>query len=221
MARKGKITLKEVKETVKTKKETASGKVDDIQEVKKSADTLSFAELKILVQKKELFLSDLKIKTYLPLLDKSVAIKRVCESCIVYDEQGIAYVDSIQKKISTMLTVLLNYCSLSADGVVEETIDVLDTLLESGYYRQIEETIGNDLHDFYYMIEAELANMLERNNSVEGILAKGINALVQKMPNTKEVQKIVKSGFKELKNFDPEKLTMMQNMLKTIQPENK
>lgn len=210
------------KKKVVSPEEVKDEKIKEKKSNTKQNGKITFYELITKIKKNNLVIDDLKIKRYLPLLDKSIVVKQICDSAVYYDQNGLAYIDMVQKKISICMTVLLNYCNISIGNLeVDKTIDVIDVLLESKFYNKIEEAIGDDLSEFHYMIDVELSNIIDRNNSIQAILAKGINTLIQKMPDEKGLTKIIKLISKEFKNFEPEKLTMMQDMLKITQSENK
>ncbi len=179
-----------------------------------------FSELQSKLQNDNdaLWIGELNIKKYLPLLHKKVLVNQICDDVIFYDENGMAYVDYIQKQISTYLVVLLNYCDLQMDeGMpVENIISILDSLIELGWYKRIEQIIGDDVYEFYCIIDEEIESIKERSNTVEAIIARGVNTLINKLPDDKQIKSIIKVVSKELNKFDPEKLTQIKEMMKVV-----
>jgi hypothetical protein len=185
-----------------------------------------FSELKINIDNKTFNISDLNIKTYIPIFEKKIMIDKICEDIISY-ENGIAYVDNIQKKVSISLSVLLNYCDLDIDVEKSDILDMLDLLFEKGIYKDIEEQIGEDLNEFYLGIEAEIENIKIRNNSMEAIFAKGVNdlttivyGLIDRIPDEKTVQKFIKSNVKLLPKIinevKPENLEVIKSIIGNV-----
>lgn len=176
-------------------------------------------ELKTKIEDGSFKLEELSIKSYLPLIHKSVLCEQVCEDVISYDENGLAFLDPVQQKISITLATLLNYCDLETGELsTGEIIDVIDFLFEKKVYEKIEKAIGDDGGDLYWMIEEAISSVLERSNSIYALLAKGINALVAKMPDEKGIAKIIRLASKELRNLDPDKIQFLGKALQDIQP---
>lgn len=161
---------------------------------------------------------ELHIKTYLPLIHKKILVDNICTDLIEYDENSLAFVNEIQKKISISVAVLLNYCNVeileedNMDGVIE----TLDLLFETGKYSEIEEYIGNDLDELKLAIETEIENIKLRNNSLESIVAKGLNKIIEKLPDKKQIRSLSKSLIKDINKLEPEKLKYVNEMVDAI-----
>ena len=154
-----------------------------------------FSELKEKIGNGFFDVGELEVKKYLPLLTKGYAVKQACEDILSYDDNGLAYVPQYQKRISRCIAMLLYYTNLEIpeDMMMDEVVDVIDLLMERGLYKQILDEIGDDYCDFYWMLDDELDSIISRNNSIEAVVAKGINKLIEKVPTDKQIKSIIKA----------------------------
>lgn len=161
---------------------------------------------------------ELNIKTYLPLLNKKILIDNICTDLVEYDENGMAFVNEIQKKISIAIAVLLNYCDVEIleEDNMDDIIETLDLLFKTGEYYKIEEYIGNDLSELLWAVETEIENIKLRNNSLESIVAKGLNKIIEKLPDKKQIRSLSKSLIKDINKLEPEKLKYVNEMVDII-----
>jgi len=179
---------------------------------------MQISELKTKLEEKTFKIEELNIKSYLPLLHKRVVVNQILDDIISYDENGLAFVDNTQKTITVSLSVLLNYCDieLSENPDTNDIIDVLDLLFENNTYEEIQNKIGNDVYDLLWLVDEEVENLKMKKNSLESIVAKGINALLLKIPSDKELAKLIKTASKEFQKFDPQKMKHVQEMIKVV-----
>ncbi|HHX70065.1 MAG TPA: hypothetical protein GX708_18705 [Gallicola sp.] len=159
---------------------------------------------------------ELHIKTYLPLIHKKILVDNICTDLIEYDENGLAFVNEIQKKISISVAVLINFCDIEIleEDNMDDVIETLDLLFETGKYSEIEEYIGNDLDELKLAIETEIENIKLRNNSLESIVAKGLNKIINTLPNDKQIKKLIAEIPKQINKIKPEQLGLIKDMVK-------
>ncbi len=179
---------------------------------------MNIKELKEKLQNNTLKLEELNIKTYLSLIRKKILVDNICTDLIEYDENGIAFVNEIQKKITFSVSTLLNYCNVEIleEDNMDDVIETLDLLFETGNYYEIEKYIGEDLDELLWAVETEIQNIKLRNNSLESIVAKGLNKVVNTLPNDKQIKSIIRTASKEFQKFDPSKMKEIQEMMKVV-----
>lgn len=174
------------------------------------------SELKENIYKAEI-VDKLEIKTYLPMFTKQLKIEKICglngneNTGVIYYENGLALVDNLNKKIACMLVVLTDYCNVEIDDgiLVEEIVEILDLLIESGLYKKILDKIGNDVIEFMWELEDEIDNIRFKNNSIEAILSKALDKVIEvidRNSNPKELKALAKSVVKEFQKLDLNKL---------------
>lgn len=177
---------------------------------------MNIKEIKEKLQNDTLKLEELNIKTYLPLLNKKILVDNICTDIIEYDENGLAFVNEVQKKITLCISTLLNFCDVEIleEDNMEDVIEVLDLLFESGKYNEIEGYIGSDLDELLWAVEAEIENIKLRNNSLESIVAKGLNKIINTLPNDKQIKKLMAEIPKQINKIKPEQLRLIKDMVK-------
>ena len=159
----------------------------------------------------------LEVVKYLPLIQKQQIARQAVED-LVYYENGIAYVDRTQKTVTLGIALLMHYCNveIEEDDNSVELIDVLDVLIKHGFYNEIEKMIGDDLVEFYAIVDDMIENEKVKNNSLEAVLAKGLTKFVEvvdKNTSPKQIKSLIKALSKEFKGFEPGKMKELQNML--------
>ena len=179
------------------------------------------SELKQKIQNGNLLVEEFVIKTYLPLTNKSIIAEQVCEDVIEFDDNGMAFVNRIQKTISVSLSILLNYCDveIDEDTLSGELIEVLDLLFEKKLFSEIENKIGNDVFELDWAIDDEIDNLKVSHNSLEAVLANGVSKLIKVIndnTNPKQLKSLIKTVSKEFKGFDVSKLGSLQDLMKAV-----
>lgn len=167
------------------------------------------------------FMDEIPTRNYLPIFTKKYLVNSVCSDVVEFDENGLAYVDEIQKKISISIVTLIHYCDIEMtqdtdEDNADDIVETLDLLYETGVYNCIEEYIGEDLNELKLAVETEIENIKLRNNSLESIVAKGLSKIVNTLPNDKQIKSIIKTASKEFQKFEPSKMKEIQEMMKVV-----
>ena len=136
----------------------------------------------------------IEIKPYLPLLVKREIVKSVCNMCLLFDEDTeMLKCDYILKDLFYVLNVVLECSDIEIDGLfdtdengeqdinIEVAIEAYDLIMENDIFDFIAVKVG--LFDLELMINEEIAQRMEINNSVSNILRKSINTLMEKIPS--------------------------------------
>jgi len=155
--------------------------------------------------------SSLQIKKYIPLALKQAII---CGE----DNDGIASrvideVDGMKEKN------IFNYEALTAIVLVREYTnvdmgsdeDLIDNILASGIVNVIVEEC-DDACLFLSLLDKKIDKEIEKSNSIQMVLAKGIKDLIAKMPDEKGLKKIMDSFPKILNKVEPERLKTFKDM---------
>jgi len=152
-----------------------------------------------------------EVKKYLSIAAKSVLAETVMDSCIGNDDSGLSKVDYTLRKLNRDMALVLNYTNLEFDK--DDFIEEYDWLAESGVLEYIVEQIPEDeLWIVQNLLDDEIEQKIDLENSIEALVAKGINALIEKMPTNTQLRNLVKLFGKEFKDFDVEKLQVIGDM---------
>jgi hypothetical protein len=173
---------------------------------------MSFIELKEQINSQSF--TDYKIKrNYIPVSEKEVLIESLIDVCIV-EKDGYFKLDLFTKNQLFDLAVIRLYTDLVGESEDYSAVELYDLIHENELMKKIKEEIGNDVFTFAYMFEEVIEQELQSKNNVEAILARMLNKLIEKIPDEKSLAKIIKNLSKSFKDFDPAKLTMVNELVK-------
>lgn len=95
----------------------------------------------------------------------------------------------------------------------EELIDAYDQLFEKGIIEYVSNRINKKEIEFFdIIIEKEIQQIHIVDNSLQYILSKTLNKLINKVPNSKEINKIITKVRKEINNISPEMLNILKDV---------
>lgn len=152
----------------------------------------------------------IEIKQYLSFVEKKLLCIDILEDCLIVDENGLLSCDFFKKKLLIDLKLIVNYTDIEFS---KEFMGEYDFLVEQGILDHIIENIPASELDFIdEMISDELDQRIKIGNSLESIIAKGINKIAEKLPTDKEIKSLSKSLVKDLNKFDWDKVPMLRDM---------
>lgn len=156
----------------------------------------------------------IQIKPYISFIEKKIACDKIIDGSL-YEEDGMLACDYYNRKLFTEVFIVSNYTNIELDE--ENIVGDYDILCELGITEYILENMNFEESFFIYeMIGNIIKQKIKITNSVENILAKGLNTLLNKLPNDKQIKSIIKTASKELQKFEPEKLKSLQDMMKVV-----
>lgn len=146
----------------------------------------------------------IEIKQYLPFGIKHSIIKNILESSIV-EENGIKRIDYSILEMVKQYSIVNNYSNI--DLLEGEVTDSFDQLKELGIMQFVLTSIPSDELDFFDKVIAQEINQIQHlDNSIEAIIANGINQLISKIPDEKSMNKLLKDLPKQINKISPESL---------------
>jgi len=163
-------------------------------------------------------LEGVEIKSYLSTIEKKVIIDNIINGSIETDDNSIIKINFFNKKLITDISLVTNYTNLifSDDNSIED----YDFLSQYKILHYIIKNIDNDELDFIYnMIEDELDQQIKIVNSLESVLANGINKLIDKIPDEKSMNKLINNLPKVLNKIKPENLEILKQFANQQQQE--
>jgi len=174
---------------------------------------MKVTEIKELIEQGRDIGDIIQIKQYISFVEKKLMCENIINTCLI-DNNGILSCDIAMKKLSTDMAILTNYCDIEfGDKFIEE----YDWLCEQGIVKYVNENMnGEERYFIFNLIYEGIEEQIRSSNSVEAILSRGINKLIDKLPNDKQIKSLIKVASKEMKNFDPQKFEQIQQMLKVV-----
>ena len=134
------------------------------------------------------FVDDLlEVKQYLSIIEKNLIVNKIIDSCIVLDEiNGLSKIDYFYKKLTSDVSLLVNYTNIEFS---ENLIEDYDYLCENvGIERILNQIPITEVEFILDLVDCELTQIVKLNNSIEGILANRLQALINKVPDEKGIK---------------------------------
>lgn len=141
----------------------------------------------------------MKLKTeYLNLATKRAIVEQIVNNCITYDGDLIL-VDFIQRDISLTLSLIQFYTNENI-----EEID-LDEFYSTGRKDELINSLPvSEIEFLKEAIEYAITEKKQTYNSLSGVLSRGIEKLLLKIPDSKEMSKLMKQIPKVMDSLSPE-----------------
>lgn len=157
----------------------------------------------------------LKVKQYLSIIEKNLIVNKVIDSCITIDENnGLSKIDYFYKKLTTDISLLVNYTNIEFS---ENLIEDYDYLCENvGIERILNQIPITEVEFILDLVDCELAQIIKLNNSIEGILASKLDKVVERLPNSKELKSLSKSIIKDINKLDQNKIADLKEIFSKV-----
>jgi len=157
----------------------------------------------------------IQIKSWISFAKKQLICENVVDNCLEYDDD-ILLCNYFTKKLLLDMSLVTFYTNLefSDDNSLEE----YDFLCENGIMKYIIEEI--DREEYWFItetIDEIVEQKIKIHNSIENMINKGINVLIQKLPTNKELKSLIKSTIKDINKLDVDKLPMVKQLLDVAQ----
>ena len=178
-----------------------------IQELKERINELPENQILIISE----ILEGVEIKLYLSTIEKRIIVDNIINGCIEIDENSIMKVNFFNKKLISDISLVTNYTNLifSDDNSIED----YDFLSQYKILNHIIKHIDSDELDFIYnMVEDELEQQIKIGNSLESVLSKGLNKLIEKIPDEKSMNKLINNLPKSINKIKPENLAVLKGI---------
>lgn len=153
----------------------------------------------------------IEIKQYLPIVEKHLIATKIIDSCIIENKNGLSQIDYFYKKITTDVSLIVNYTNLEFS---DELINDYDYLSENGFIKQIIDKIPKtEIYFIDELVENELDQIVRIENSLENILASKLQMLINKIPDEKTIKKILNDIPKSVNKIKPENLEILKGII--------
>ena len=163
-------------------------------------------------------LEGVEIKLYLSTIEKRIIVDNIINGCIEIDEISIMKVNFFNKKLISDISLITNYTNLRFSD--DNSIEDYDFLTQYKILNHIIKHIDSDELDFIYnMVEDELEQQIIIGNSLESVIAKGLNKLIDKIPDEKSMNKLINNLPKVLNKIKPENLEILKQFVNQQQQE--
>jgi len=153
----------------------------------------------------------IEIKPYLSHIEKKIVCDNIISASLNQNENGLIICDFYNQKLTTDISIIVNYTNIEISE--DEFIEDYNYLCEQGIIKYVLNNMNKDEFNFIEdMVSANINQERKIGNSLESIIAKGINKLTDKLPTDKELKSLSKSLVKDLNKFDWNKIPMLKDM---------
>ena len=182
---------------------------------------MKISELKQQIEEGKNYKDIIEFISYIPFVKKKIMCESIADSCIK-EENGMITCDHCMKQLTTDIMLINNYTNLEFNE--ESYVEEYDYLCENDILNYIVDKI-NETETYFIqdMVWEEIENRMRVSNSIEGILTRGVNKIadiINTNLNSKQIKSIIKLASKEFKNFQPEKLQILNDMLNVAEGKN-
>jgi len=155
--------------------------------------------------------SNIQINPYTPFVIKKNIIDNILDICISTDEDGFKRVDHTTKIMVTEFSICNQATNI--DLSEEVSLTAYDDLKKSGVVRYIMNNIDKDEVSFIEKcVDEKIKEMYIVDNSIQSVVTKALDKLISKIPDIKEINKLIPKIGKELGKISPETLNMFKNI---------
>ena len=154
-------------------------------------------------------------KTYLPLMEKELIINKIIDTIVDVDENNLIKIDFIHLDFFFDLEILKSYFSIEIpkDIDTKDLLNAYDYLCENDIVSQLKTRIDEDYEYLVGLLDKEIKQKIESNNSISAVLAKTLNKIVAKLPDEKGMQKMINSIPKAINKIDKTNLEAITSAL--------
>ena len=154
------------------------------------------------------------VKQYIPFAFKKKMVEDIIETCTSTNESGF-YIDSLFKQMAFEYSIVNQYSNIELSD--NNIIETYDTIKEFGIVNHVFKSVEiEEIKFIEKCLNEQLEYLLKINNSIESVIAKGISKIVEKIPNSKEINKMIPKLTKELSKISPETMEIIKGFNKTI-----
>ena len=173
---------------------------------------MQISELKTKIEEGNSIQDLIEVKQYLSIIEKQLIANKIIDSCIVIDDESNLYkIDYFYKKLTSDVSFLVNYTNLEFS---ENLIKDYDYLAENvGIELILDQIPINEVEFILDLVDFELAQIVKLNNSIEGILANRLQALINKVPDEKGIKKLMTEAQKQINKIKPENLEILKGLV--------
>ena len=173
---------------------------------------MQISELKTKIEEGKSIQDLIEVKQYLSIIEKQLIGSKIIDSCIVIDDESNLYkIDYFYKKLTSDVSLLVNYTNIEFS---ENLIEDYDYLAENVGIEWILNQIPISEVEFILdLVDCELAQIVKLNNSIEGILANRLQALINKVPDEKGIKKLMTEAQKQINKIKPENLEILKGLV--------
>jgi len=153
---------------------------------------------------------DLYIKSYLSLSTKKLMIKKILDLCVI--EEDIKKIDFTLKEFAYEYILLTNYTNINFE--MGDIVELYDELKENELIDKILKLISKLEKEFIdYVLKKEIEQIQLVDNSLASAVSKQLSKLVEKLPDSNEINKMIPKLSKQINKISPESFKLLTDAI--------
>jgi hypothetical protein len=165
-------------------------------------------ELKKSFEENKDYVPKIHVKGNAPIFEKIAFVDNLKADVIEVDERGMSKIKHFRKVMLVDTFLIKHYTTIEFDDEVD-VLEQYDFLMSKGIMTKIHQGIKSkcevEYMAFMDIIDKELEQEIHSTNSLEGVIASGIQSLIEKIPEEETLLELVKS-------IDPSKLKTLKKL---------
>lgn len=153
---------------------------------------------------------DLIIRQYLSLTEKKILIEKILDICMV--EDGIKRIDFALKMFAYEYMLLKLYSNINIE--TDDIIELYDELKENNLIDKILKLIPeSEIELINYILDKEIEQIQLVDNSLSSVVSKRLGELVEKLPDSKEINKMIPKISKQINKISPDSFKFLTDAI--------
>jgi len=153
---------------------------------------------------------DLSIKKYLSLTEKKILIEKILDVCII--EGDIKRIDFTLKEFAYEYMLVNLYVGINIG--TEDIVEIYDELKEKGIINKIITNIPeSEIRFIDNVLQKEIEQIQLVDNSLVSAVSKQLSKLVEKLPDSKEINKMIPKLSKQINNISPDSFKFLTDAI--------
>jgi len=153
---------------------------------------------------------DLIIKNYLSLTEKKLLIEKILDICII--EEEIKKVDFVLKYFAYEYMLVNFYTNIEVES--EDIVEIYDELKENNIIDIIIKNLPEpELKFINNTLEKEIEQIQLVDNSLASVVSKQLSKLVEKLPNSDEINKMIPKLSKQINKISPDSFKLLTDAI--------
>jgi len=153
------------------------------------------------------------VKEYLGFSIKKVMINNILEFCKI-PQNNLIKIDYALLEVVKVISIITQYTNIE---IPEDIVFAYDYLIENKILEYVLDKINKDEIIFIDdVLNFEIKQINNIDNSLQGVLSKSLNHLIEKIPDEKAIKSLSKSIVKDINKLDAGKINELKNMFKII-----
>jgi hypothetical protein len=189
---------------------------------------MKLSEIKTTIDKGEQLKSlDIKVKTYLPLISKTLMVlgykedkettNGIVDECL-YINNGIAYVNHFKKHMAIVCAIINWYTDIIIDEInIPEDYTNYDYYLTSGLWNYVKNQMGNEYKILLSLIDKSIEEELRKYNSIESVVSNSLNKLIDKVPTNIELKQLARMLVRDINSLNWNSIPKIKEIFETVQ----